>query len=338
METCKECERPITEYNWCHDCSARHFQQNFNNWTSGNGNIDKFIQDTQLSAVWYNKLLEWIPFDRFNNIEHIGKGGFGDVYKAKWIDGRIWNWDNKNQNWNRLYQDEFVSLKSLNNSENITLEYIKEIASHHKINEAFIIEIYGITQHPETKNYMIVLQYAEHRSLRNYLNQNYKKLTWAEKIYILHNIANGLDQIHRNGLIHRNLHTGNILRFKYGTSITDIGLCKPADYNNTLENKVYGVLPYVAPEILRGQNYTKASDIYSFDPLIRPTADEIWNTLLQWYDNIQEQDDTGIYKQIEEINNNLSTNDIPSKHYEAIYTSRLLNFDNLPEPKNPDKY
>jgi serine/threonine protein kinase len=133
METCKECERPITEYNWCHDCSARHFQQNFNNWTSGNGNIDKFIQDTQLSAVWYNKLLEWIPFDRFNNIEHIGKGGFGDVYKAKWIDGRIWNWDNKNQNWNRLYQNEFVALKSLNNSENITLEYIKEVLINHKI-------------------------------------------------------------------------------------------------------------------------------------------------------------------------------------------------------------
>ena len=44
-----------------------------------------------------------------------------------------------------------------------------------------------------------------------------------------------------------------------------MGLCKPADYN-ALENskKIYGVLPYVAPEILRGQNYTKAADIYSF--------------------------------------------------------------------------
>src|SRR6266496_5374700 len=33
---------------------------------------------------------------------------------------------------------------------------------------------------------------------------------------------------------------------------------------NTSNNKIYGVLPYIAPEILRGQNYTKASDIYSF--------------------------------------------------------------------------
>ena len=46
-----------------------------------------------------------------------------------------------------------------------------------------------------------------------------------------------------------------------------MGLCKPADYNkleNTNNNNVYGVLPYIAPEILRGQNYTKAAVVYSF--------------------------------------------------------------------------
>ena len=46
----------------------------------------------------------------------------------------------------------------------------------------------------------------------------------------------------------------------------DMGLCKPADYNASENTKksTYGVLPYMAPEVLRGQNYTKASDIYSF--------------------------------------------------------------------------
>ena len=46
-----------------------------------------------------------------------------------------------------------------------------------------------------------------------------------------------------------------------------MGLCKPADYNkleNKSNNEIYGVLPYIAPEILRGQNYTKAADVYSF--------------------------------------------------------------------------
>ena len=70
-------------------CNTIHFQRNFNNWTSGNNDIDKFIQDTQLSANRYNNVLEWIPYDRFYDIEYIAKGGFGKVYRANWIDGPI---------------------------------------------------------------------------------------------------------------------------------------------------------------------------------------------------------------------------------------------------------
>ena len=45
-----------------------------------------------------------------------------------------------------------------------------------------------------------------------------------------------------------------------------MGLCKPVDYNilENTNNNIYGILPYIAPEILRGQNYTKAADVYSF--------------------------------------------------------------------------
>ncbi|POG58339.1 kinase-like domain-containing protein [Rhizophagus irregularis DAOM 181602=DAOM 197198] len=42
-----------------------------------------------------------------------------------------------------------------------------------------------------------------------------------------------------------------------------MGLCKPANCNLS-KNNIYGILPYIAPEILGGQNYTKAADIYSF--------------------------------------------------------------------------
>ncbi|PKC52644.1 hypothetical protein RhiirA1_481030, partial [Rhizophagus irregularis] len=72
-----------------HVCNALHFQQNFNNWTSGNNDIDGFIQDIQLSDHSYNAChaLEWIPYDKFNDIKYIAKGGFGKVYKANWIDG-----------------------------------------------------------------------------------------------------------------------------------------------------------------------------------------------------------------------------------------------------------
>jgi len=108
-------------------CNAMHFQQNFENWTSGNNVIDKFIQDVQLLAHDSYKALEWISYDRFYNIEYIAKGGFGKVYRANWIDGYIQDWDSKNQNWKREDQNEFVALKSLNNSINVTLEFINEV-------------------------------------------------------------------------------------------------------------------------------------------------------------------------------------------------------------------
>ena len=47
---CKECNQEL--YNsWCNACNAKHFQQNFKKWTSGNDDIDKFIQDTQLQQI-----------------------------------------------------------------------------------------------------------------------------------------------------------------------------------------------------------------------------------------------------------------------------------------------
>ncbi|EXX69537.1 Ypk2p [Rhizophagus irregularis DAOM 197198w] len=389
-DKCKKCNKI---------CNTIYFQRNFKSWTSGNNDIDKIIQDAQLSAHKNARnVLEWIPYDKFYNIKYIAKGGFGKVYKANWIDGRIWDWNDKNQNWERYGKNMVVALKSLNNSKNVTFEFMNEITSHHKVSNDIIIGFYGITQDPETKDYMMVLEYAINGSLRNYLDTNYNKLSWERKIRDLCDVAKGLESIHNNNLIHRDLHIGNILMGNDTVYITDMGLCKPADYNESenAKNNTYGVLPYIAPEILRGENYTEASDIYSFgiimyevisglppyhdlnhdqylaikicqglrprfnikvpqfivdlvkscldaNPLNRPTAKEIYEIFNPWSLS------TELRKQISktvEINNNSSNNKIPSTnlglsyktHSETFYASRLLNFDNLPEPKNSDDY
>ena len=45
--------------------------------------------------------------------------------------------------------------------------------------------------------------------------------------------------------------------------ISDVDLHGPSCYCQS-SNQVHGVLPYIAPEVLRGENYSAASDIYSF--------------------------------------------------------------------------
>jgi len=272
------------------------------------------------------------------------------------------------------------------------------------------------------------MDYVEDGNLRQYLNDNFDSMNWENKLYVLKKIVKVLRKIHNNGLIHRDFHCGNILHMNKNTfCITDLGLCQPADQNSTKDNKkqVYGVLPYVAPEVLREKEYTQASDIYGFgiiahelitglppfydiaheeplairicqglrpisdyqipqpivniikecwdaDPLKRPKANELYNSL---YNLRCETTNTKsiIYKQIKEadrINSLLSSSATSSpvtsptdskyskesdkfyislspsnllhdnlsytKHPRAVYTSRLLDFENLPKPRNND--
>ena len=74
-------------------------------------------------------------------------------------------------------------------------------------------------------------------------------------------------KIHEKNMVHRDFHIGNILLLydiKYGCGllISDMGLC--GEVGNIDSTKIYGVMPYIAPEVLRGKPYTQAADIYSF--------------------------------------------------------------------------
>ena len=62
----------------------------------------------------------------FENVEYLAKGGFGTVHKAIWKDGYIKNWDSKNNQWKRN-KNYLVALKCLHDSQDITIEFLKEV-------------------------------------------------------------------------------------------------------------------------------------------------------------------------------------------------------------------
>jgi hypothetical protein len=131
---CKECKQPKTSRNWCRLCNSKRFQQNFKNWTSGNNEIDKFIQRVQLKVKHADGILEWIEYDRFENVEYLAKGGFGTIYKAIWKDGYMKEWDSENNQWKRSkkwtgnYENFPVVLKCLHNSQDITSNFLREVS------------------------------------------------------------------------------------------------------------------------------------------------------------------------------------------------------------------
>jgi serine/threonine protein kinase len=109
---------------------------------------------------------------------------------------------------------------------------------------------------------MIVMEYINNGSLRNVL-KNKNNFNWYNILYKLKDIIIGLATIHESKLVHCDLHDGNILNDKYNSCISDLGLCKPIEYFKSNKD-IYGVIPYMAPEVLRGNRFTAASDIYSF--------------------------------------------------------------------------
>ncbi|RIB28183.1 kinase-like domain-containing protein [Gigaspora rosea] len=232
-------------------------------------------------------LLEFIPYEQFTNIKYLAKGEFSVIYKAMWVDGPITRWNFKKKNYNRKGNYEVV-LKCLNNSEKMDSNCLNELKnflicknSHHLANYASTIhQYYGITQDPKTN--MMVIKFAQNRDLHYFVNKT-NALSWLEKLNLLNTIALGLLKLHRDfKLIHSDLHSGNILIDETGEpTIADLGLSKPMDASSD-KNAIYGVIPYVAPEVLKGGKFTKQSDIYSFGMIIwevisgcRPFSDHL---------------------------------------------------------------
>src|ERR1044071_83170 len=82
---CPDRKAPNTGEAWCNKCDPGKFLKEGK--TSGNPEIDNLIYQSQLKAESYDDNLEWIPYDRFQDIKPIGEGGFAKIFSATWLDG-----------------------------------------------------------------------------------------------------------------------------------------------------------------------------------------------------------------------------------------------------------
>ncbi|GES93066.1 kinase-like domain-containing protein [Rhizophagus clarus] len=235
--------------------------------------IDEFISYTHSKR---NAKMEFAPYEKFKDVEFITEGGFSKIYKATWIDGpRDWSAPPPYRS-----GEMTVALKELSNSSNISSKELNELmifynyatnynsknvyTCHNHFN--YINKYFGITQHSSTQNFMIITKYYESGDLRNHITNEFYNISWFKKLIKLQCIVNGLNNMHDANIIHRDYHSGNILVATGETPIiSDLGISKSAiEPLDDEDNEIYGIIPYVAPEVLQGRKYTKASDIYSF--------------------------------------------------------------------------
>eukprot|EP01084_Bolivina_argentea_P054510 99953_1 len=195
------------------------------------------------------------PTELFSFEEQLGKGSYGGVVKAR---------DNRD---NSVVAIKIVPIETDN-----TKELIREIAILSKCRSKYIVNYYGSYRHLD--EIWITMEYCIAGSIGDIIKITKHTLSESEIAIIAKHILSGLKYLHKNNIIHRDIKCGNIL-------LSDSGQCKLADFGVSAQlaqtisrrNTVIGSPYWMAPEVLKQNNYNQKADIWSMGISIIEMAD-----------------------------------------------------------------
>uniref|UniRef100_U9UCB4 Uncharacterized protein n=1 Tax=Rhizophagus irregularis (strain DAOM 181602 / DAOM 197198 / MUCL 43194) TaxID=747089 RepID=U9UCB4_RHIID len=123
-----------------------------------------------------------------------------------------------------------------------------EFKIHWKISNEARLAFYGLTKYPETKEFMMIIQFADKVNLRSIPSNNLNNIMWSNKINYL------------AGYCHKDFHSGNILRT--AAYISDFGLYEPANEQKS-DDKVAYLVGVIMAELSSGKPpfYNKKHDL-----------------------------------------------------------------------------
>ncbi|RIB24273.1 kinase-like domain-containing protein [Gigaspora rosea] len=116
----------------------------------------------------------------------------------------------------------------------------------------------------------MVLQFADGGSLRDYLETKSSELNWTKKFLIAKQIVEGLAYLHKNGIVHRDLHSKNILVCEEKMIIAGFGISEYVNEASLSTSIARGMPAYIDPQCLKDPTYQRdmKSDIYSLGVIL----------------------------------------------------------------------
>ncbi|RHZ71726.1 hypothetical protein Glove_255g2 [Diversispora epigaea] len=193
-----------------------------------------------------NNDIPFYHYSRFENVKMINK----KVYKAN---------IKKTISQQKKTVAKVVALKCITLNNKFTLNnFINEVKRHRKleINNS-ILKFYGITKQENVNNYMIVVEYVNNGTLRQYLKTNFQKFDWNAKLNLAKQIANALMNLHLNNIIHGKLTSESILVHNGTIKLNDFGI----NYLKSLFTTITIPIQYTDFRYL--ELFNKSLDIYS---------------------------------------------------------------------------
>jgi len=185
---------------------------------------------------------------KYSIIEPIGKGGMGVVYKAE--DIRL----------KRTVALKFLPAEFLENAD-AKERFIREARATAALSHPHICTIHEINE--EEPESFIVMEFIDGQSLRQRIAG--KPMDQSQALDIAIQAAEGLNEAHKKGIVHRDIKPGNIMITTPGqVKIMDFGLAKVLGESLiTKEPMTMGTAAYMSPEQVRGEILDHRTDIWS---------------------------------------------------------------------------
>lgn len=218
--------------------------------------------------------LSFIDRLRRCQLEVIGRGGCGEVYKAALVyRGRAVPVAVK-----KIVRPPASAAQLCRDDSRMLDHRMRQIRSEivtiGRIRHPNLLRL--LAHVPRPGCHYLVYEFMHHGSLHDVMRRGAPPLDWPRRLKIALGVADGLEYlhaVHRPRVIHRDLKPGNILLDgDLNARIADFGLAKlvPGDAVSGPMNSsnVAGTLGYIAPEYYQTLSYTEKSDVYSFGVIL----------------------------------------------------------------------
>jgi eukaryotic-like serine/threonine-protein kinase len=213
-------------------------------------------------------------FGPYEIVSPAGTGGMGEVYRA--VDTRL----------NRTVAIKVLP-EHLSEKPEALERFQREARAISQLSHANICQLYDLGE--QSGIHYIVMEFLEGETLGARLAKG--RLPLEQVLRYGAEIAEGLEQAHRTGVVHRDLKPGNIMLTRTGAKLLDFGLAKTASpvvpqssglsatmtspnlsQPLTAEGTVIGTYQYMSPEQIEGREADTRSDIFSFGAVLYEMA------------------------------------------------------------------